>query len=262
MGQRRRNHPNSTGSHNSNIGRAVGFDPNEDMYQNNDDNDQLSLNMNNLDHDGSQGLAVGGDIEGGHAVEPCPNVPQVYPGGITFIEGFDQDSYISQRTEVPWYPFASQKDWEVAHWLMRAGLSMVEIDEYLNLNFVSFPSALLSSYRAHRTFIQYQTKEISLSFHNAKELRQRVEMLPSGPRWKYEDIITDVPTKRTLRLFYRDPIKCLQSLLSNPHLADHIDFNCRKVYESVDKDSRVYNSFMTGDHSWYLQVRLYVNFQC
>jgi hypothetical protein len=60
MGQRRRNHPNSTGSHNSNIGRAVGFDPNEDMYQNNDDNDQLSLNMNNLDHDGSQGLAVEG----------------------------------------------------------------------------------------------------------------------------------------------------------------------------------------------------------
>jgi hypothetical protein len=87
-------------------------------------------------------------------------------------------------------------------------------------------------------------------------------MLPSGPRWKYKDIVTDNPTKRPLRLFYRDPIECLQSLLSNPRLADCIDFNCRKVYESADKDSRIYSSFMTGDHSWYLQVRLYVNFQC
>jgi hypothetical protein len=79
-------------------------------------------------------------------------------------------------------------------------------------------------------------------------------MLPSGPRWKYKDIVTDVPMKRPLRLFYRDPIECLQSLLSNPNLADHIDFDCRKVYESADKGSRIYSSFMTGDHSWYLQV--------
>jgi hypothetical protein len=82
-------------------------------------------------------------------------------------------------------------------------------------------------------------KETPLSFHNAKELRKRVEMLPSGPWWKYTDIVTDHPMKRPLRLFYRDPIECLQSLLSNPQLADSIDFNCRKVYESVNKDFQV-----------------------
>lgn len=73
-------------------------------------------------------------------------------------------------------------------------------------------------------------------------------MLPSGPRWKYEDIVTDCPTKRPLRLFYRDPIDCLQSILSDPHLADCIDFDCRRVYESDDRLSRVYSSFVTGDH--------------
>jgi hypothetical protein len=142
MGQRRRNRPNLTRD-------AVGFDPNEDIYQNNDDNDQFSFNVDNLDRDGSEGLAVGRDVERGQVVEPCPNVPRVYLGGITFIEGFDQDSYTAQRSEVPWYPFASQKDWEVAHWLMRTNISMAEIDEYLNLNFVSFPSAFLSLYYAH-----------------------------------------------------------------------------------------------------------------
>ncbi|KAG1861524.1 hypothetical protein DFJ58DRAFT_839668 [Suillus subalutaceus] len=101
-----------------------------------------------------------------------------------------------ELTEVPWYPFASQKDWEVAHWLMRTSLSMSEIDEYLNLNL------------------------------------------------------------RPLGLFYRDPIDCLQSLLSNPQLADCIDFDCRRVYESANRLSHAYKSFMMGNHSWYLQCQI------
>ncbi|OJA09526.1 hypothetical protein AZE42_12258 [Rhizopogon vesiculosus] len=51
---------------------------------------------------------------------------------------------------------------------------MAEIDEYLNLNFM---------------------KETPLLFHHAKELHQQVEMLPSGPWWKYKDIVTDLPMK-------------------------------------------------------------------
>jgi hypothetical protein len=81
-----------------------------------------------------------------------------------------------------------------------------------------------------------------------------VEMLPSGPCWKYEDIITDCPTKSPLRLFYCDPINCLQSILSDPHLADCINFDCQRVYKSGNRLSHIYSSFMTGDHSWYLQV--------
>ncbi|KAG2139145.1 uncharacterized protein EDB93DRAFT_1253070 [Suillus bovinus] len=178
---------------------------------------------------------VEGGVEWGKAVEYCLNVPRVYVGGLTFMDVFNQDDYTHQRTEVPWYPFASQKDWEVAYWLMRTNLSMSEIDEYLNLSF---------------------TKENSLLFHHTKELHQWVEMLPSGPRWKYEDILTDFPMKHLLRIFYRDPIDCLQSLLSNPQLADCINFNCQRVYKSVDRLSRVYSSFMMGDHSWYLQCQV------
>jgi hypothetical protein len=99
--------------------------------------------------DANQSSAVGVGVERGQAVEYCTNVPKVYPGGTTFMANFDQDRYAPQRSEVPWYPFASQKDWEVAHWIMRTNLSMTETDEYLNLDFVSFPSAFLSLHCAH-----------------------------------------------------------------------------------------------------------------
>ncbi|KAG2032818.1 hypothetical protein BDR03DRAFT_1014865 [Suillus americanus] len=155
-------------------------------------------------------LVVEGGVEWGEAVKHCPNVLRVYAEGLMFMDVFNQDNYTHQRTEVPWYPFASQKDWEVAYWLMRTNLSMSEINEYLNLSF---------------------TKENSLSFHHAKELCQRVEMLPLGPHWKYEDIVTDCPMKRPLHIFYRDLINCLQSLLSNPQLADCINFDCRRFYD-------------------------------
>lgn len=36
-----------------------------------------------------------------------------------------------------WHPFASQDDWELASWLMTAGLSRKEIDDYLALPSVS-----------------------------------------------------------------------------------------------------------------------------
>jgi hypothetical protein len=139
IGQRHRNRSNNPN---------LTSNPNADIYPNNSDNDQFSLDVDNLD-DGSQSLVVGEGAERGQAVEFCPNVPQVYTGGNTFMADFDRDSYTSQRHEVPWYPFAGKNDWEVAHWLMRANLSMSEIDEYLNLNFVSFPSGFLILYRAH-----------------------------------------------------------------------------------------------------------------
>ena len=157
----RSNRLNSTGNRNSN---TVGFDLDKDIYQNGNDNDQFSINADNFD-DGSRGLAVGGGVERGQVVESCPNVPCVYTGGTTFMKGFDQDSYASRRSEAPWYPFASQNDWEVAYWLMRTGLSMAEIDGYLNLNFVSFPLVFLSLRRAH--MLQFHVRRRRLPFRSA-----------------------------------------------------------------------------------------------
>ena len=82
-------------------------------------------------------------------------------------------------------------------------------------------------------------------------------MLPSGPRWKSHDLCTQVPTKRKAVLFYRDPVECLQSLLSHPLLASHISFVPQKVWTSSARALRIYEEWMLGDHAWNLQASCY-----
>ncbi|KAG1866355.1 hypothetical protein C8R48DRAFT_772453 [Suillus tomentosus] len=81
-------------------------------------------------------------------------------------------------------------------------------------------------------------------------------MLPSSPQWKYQIVPTEFPMMKTLRIFYRDPIECLQSLLSYPMLADSFDFIPCKVCAEAEHAVRAYYGFMTGDHAWELQEDL------
>jgi len=79
-------------------------------------------------------------------------------------------------------------------------------------------------------------------------------MLPSGPRWKSHILRPEVSTKRKVAIYYRDPIECLQSLLSHPLFAPHISFVPRKVWTSAACIVRVYKEWLSGDHAWNLQV--------
>ncbi|KAG2750887.1 hypothetical protein P692DRAFT_201710227 [Suillus brevipes Sb2] len=155
--------------------------------------------------------------------------------GKTFMDQFNEDEYAAEREQNQYFPFASKPDWEMASYILRSDLSMAEIDEYLNLKF---------------------TKTLPLSFRSSRELRGRAELLPAPPQWKYQKITTKFPTTKTLQIFYRDAIKCLQSLLSHPLLAASFDFIPCKVYESAERAVRVYHGFMTGDHTWNLQKDL------
>jgi hypothetical protein len=42
-----------------------------------------------------------------------------------------------EEKEEPWSPFADEAEWELARWLMTAGMSQTKIDEYLKLPIVS-----------------------------------------------------------------------------------------------------------------------------
>jgi hypothetical protein len=82
------------------------------------------------------------DVEMG-GPNPDPQV-EVYSGagktwgiGKTFMNQFDEDEYAAERARNPYFPFACKPDWETAAFLLRSDLSMVDIDEYLNLEFVS-----------------------------------------------------------------------------------------------------------------------------
>ncbi|KAG2143329.1 hypothetical protein BD769DRAFT_1297671, partial [Suillus cothurnatus] len=155
--------------------------------------------------------------------------------GSTFLDLFDADEYAECRVDNLYYPFTSKEEWEIADYLLRSSLSMAAIDEFLKLSMI---------------------QRLHLSFKNAKELRSRAEMLPSGPSWKCQTISSIHPTKSPIRLFWRDPVECLESLFSNPLFHDKLDFIPRHVYKTAEWLLRVYSEWLTGDSAWEMQTRL------
>ncbi|KAG2128731.1 hypothetical protein DEU56DRAFT_700535, partial [Suillus clintonianus] len=109
------------------------------------------------------------------------------------------------RVNNPYYPFSGWKDWEVASWLLRSGLSMGKIDSFLSLEMVS----------------------ISLS--------RRAEQLPSGPRWMSKVIETSHPTKSPVILYWWDPVECIASILNDPSFQDHFNFTPQKIYSTAER---------------------------
>jgi len=79
-------------------------------------------------------------------------------------------------------------------------------------------------------------------------------MLPAGPAWKCKPWKTTNPTKSPVKLFYRDPIECIESLLNSPLSADNIEFSPYQVYRTAEKAVRVYSEWMSGNVAWSMQV--------
>ncbi|KAG2737289.1 hypothetical protein P692DRAFT_20762125, partial [Suillus brevipes Sb2] len=184
---------------------------------------------------GAEYGSSGSQADYGEEVEFYDGAGKTWGVGKTFMDQFNEDEYAAEREQNQYFPFASKPDWEMASYILRSDLSMAEIDEYLNLEF---------------------TKTLPLSFRSSRQLRGHAELLPAPPQWKYQKITTEFPTTKTLQIFYRDTIECLQSLLSHPLLAASFDFIPCKVYESAEHAVRVYHGFMTGDHAWNLQKDL------
>ncbi|KAH9010154.1 hypothetical protein EDB85DRAFT_1880639 [Lactarius pseudohatsudake] len=158
-----------------------------------------------------------------------------YGRGTTFMQGFDRDPYSQERKKNLYYPFASRGEWEMATFLLRSSLSVSSIDSFLSLELIN---------------------GLGLSFRNAKRLRGLAEMLPKGPEWRYKPCDSPYPTKKDVALFYRDPLECIQSILSNPLVNDYIRFTPFRVYESAVSAMRIYTEWLTGDVAWSMQSQL------
>ncbi|KAG1816960.1 hypothetical protein EV424DRAFT_1540661 [Suillus variegatus] len=168
-------------------------------------------------------------------VERFRNAAKVYRRGQTFWDRFNMDPYSAYRKDNLYYPFASRQDWELGSFLLCSSLSMAAIDEFLELELI---------------------KALSLSFRTAKELRGRAELLPPVPKWQYRIVSTTHPTKQPLYFYWRDPLDCIESLFSHPLFAKEIDVTPQRVYHTVERTSRIYNEWLTGDAAWSMQSQL------
>ncbi|KAF9235101.1 hypothetical protein BU15DRAFT_89705 [Melanogaster broomeanus] len=184
---------------------------------------------------------LAGSRQGGPITDYFAGASHAYPGGKTFMDAFWEDEYATMRTENIFYPFASRNDWQFASWLVRSGLSMAAIDSLLSLEFI---------------------KNLPVSFRTAHQLRTRVELLPSGPRWLGKRINTDLPTKKPARLFYRDAIECLQALFSHLLFEPHLSFVPKRVWTCAARICRIYEDWLSGDRAWDLQAQMPTGSTC
>jgi len=89
------------------------------------------------------------DVTGSMHRDEFPDVAHSWGGGETFMERFDLDDFADRRKKNLFYPFASKEDWELAGFLLRSGMSMALIDDFLKLPIVS---TFLSSLEIHYLF--------------------------------------------------------------------------------------------------------------
>ena len=100
-----------------------------------------------------------------------------------------------------------------------------------------------------------QVKRRPLSFFSAREMRVRIENLPSPPRWKEVEVSIEGGTTRDpLTLYYRDGLECFKFLFGDPLFQDHMEYVPRCEFTAGEKPERLFNEIMTGDRAWALQV--------
>jgi hypothetical protein len=106
-----------------------------------------------------------------------------------------------------------------------------------------------------RILISTQIKGAGITFHTAKDLRSRIEILPAVPEWKFKNVtLTGHATKEPMLLFYRDTLDCVEYLFGNPKFANQMDFCPVRLYRDVERTIRVYTEWMTGNAAWEMQV--------
>lgn len=69
-----------------------------------------------------------------------PEAGKTFGYGADFMSAFDADVHAGDRNVLPFYPFASKEEFELASWISRAGLSMKLQDEFFKLKLVSEPA--------------------------------------------------------------------------------------------------------------------------
>jgi hypothetical protein len=65
-----------------------------------------------------------------------PTASKIYGRAKSFIDCLNDDKYAPYRVQNPYYPFADQEEWELGSFLLRSGMSMQKLDEFLKLKLV------------------------------------------------------------------------------------------------------------------------------
>lgn len=103
---------------------------------------------------------------------------------------------------------------------------------------------------------------MDLSFTNKRTFFQKIDSLPTGPTWQCEvleskgDILDEngKPQVEYLELWKRNPVECIEELISNPTFREHMKYAAEQIFEDCFGEKRMFSEMWTGEHWEELQV--------
>jgi hypothetical protein len=103
---------------------------------------------------------------------------------------------------------------------------------------------------------------MGLSYESAYLLYKKIDMLPTGPKWSCEtvtltgDLLDENgnPLQDVFELWLRDPVECIEELVSNPAFDGSIAYAPERAYTDGTGQSRIYDEMWTADWWWDVQV--------
>ncbi|KAF8523700.1 hypothetical protein BU17DRAFT_85525 [Hysterangium stoloniferum] len=133
----------------------------------------------------------------------------------------------NEDPNAPFFPFATEEEWQLANWLGSSGLPNTQIDKFLNLPWVNAPGHVPS-------------------FKTSSDLINRIEALPGLPPWNARWITLPEAPKDPQLLLYRDPVECLKWLEANPELGEK-DYVPYEEYVDGEGTIRCYSEIASGE---------------
>ncbi|EGN98517.1 hypothetical protein SERLA73DRAFT_153550 [Serpula lacrymans var. lacrymans S7.3] len=150
------------------------------------------------------------------------------------LHEMDSNEYADKRTHNVFWPFAHQEEWELAK-LLTETLNQSQINQFLKLSWTKKP-----------------TKP---TFTSAYTLTSFMEVLPSGPEWKMQEIYAgNYKTAKPMILLYCDGLEVVKALFGNPIFTKHMMYNPRCEWNT--QGLREYGEWMPGDYAWAIQDQL------
>ncbi|KAI9068635.1 hypothetical protein FKP32DRAFT_1561245 [Trametes sanguinea] len=134
----------------------------------------------------------------------------------------------------PYWPFASEMEWHIAHWAKTRGPGSTAFTDLLK--------------------IKDLPEKLGLSFRSSQELNSLVDQLPSSrPRFVRQEVEIG---GEIFEMFLRDILECIRALFGDPDFAGLLVFRPERHYADEDHQIRVYFDVHTGEWWWATQEEL------
>jgi hypothetical protein len=198
---------------------------------------QLKPNSNDadilVDYDSDEELATKSDEESEPEANTLPPITQYFLQDAGRSMGDIPDTSGS-LLEDPFFPFHTAYDFHLAKWFVDSKITKRKIEEYFKKGLYQGAGSYRSAYTLYKVI-------------------QDLPTTLGEPSWTF---IEDQIDGETFVFCHRDPIVCIQYLLSQTAYSDQMVFAPVKEFNAAGE--RMYSELHTAEWWWNIQVRPYL----